>query len=123
MDMMIVIGGRESSNTNKLFAISKENLNLSFLIEDASSIPLEYVKPHMKVGIAAGASTPGEIIQEVQTKMSENIEKSFEEMLEESIRTIKNGDVVTGVITMVAENEIQVAINGVKSPVSLHTMS
>ena len=114
MDMMIVIGGRESSNTNKLYAISKKNLNLSFLIEDASSIPLEYVKPHMKVGIAAGASTPGEIIQEVQTKMSENIEKSFEEMLDESIRTIKNGDVVTGVVTMVAENEIQVAINGVK---------
>ncbi|MBE6612406.1 MAG: bifunctional 4-hydroxy-3-methylbut-2-enyl diphosphate reductase/30S ribosomal protein S1 [Ruminococcaceae bacterium] len=114
MDMMIIIGGKESSNTNKLYAISKKNLNLSFLIEDASSIPLEYVKPHMKVGIAAGASTPGEIIQEVQTIMSENIEKSFEEMLDESIRTIRNGDVVKGVITAVFENEIQVAINGVK---------
>ncbi len=114
MDMMIVIGGRDSSNTNKLYEISKNNLELSFLIEDASSIPLEYVQPHMKVGIAAGASTPGKIIQEVQNIMSENIEKSFEEMLEESIKTIKNGDRVKGIITSVSENEIHVAIDCVK---------
>lgn len=114
MDMMIIIGGRDSSNTNKLFEISKNNLQLSFLIEDASSIPLQYVKPHMKVGIAAGASTPGRIIQEVQNIMSENIEKSFEEMLEESIRPIKNGDRVKGIITSVSENEIHVAIDCVK---------
>ncbi len=114
MDMMIIIGGKDSSNTNKLFEVSKQNLQLSFLIEDASSIPLEYVKPHMKVGIAAGASTPGRIIQEVQNIMSENIEKTFEEMLDESIKTIKNGDRITGVITQVSENEIQVEIPGVK---------
>ena len=72
--MMIIIGGQDSSNTQKLYRTSLENLQLTFLIEDASSIPLEYVKPHMKVGIAAGASTPGEIIQEVQNIMSENIE-------------------------------------------------
>ncbi len=114
MDMMIIIGGKESSNTNKLYDISKKNLPLSFLIEDASSIPLEYVQPHMKVGIAAGASTPGKIIQEVQNIMSENIEKTFEEMLDESIKTIKNGDRITGVITQVSENEIQVEIPGVK---------
>ncbi len=114
MDMMIIIGGKDSSNTNKLFEISKKNLQLSFLIEDASSIPLEYVKPHMKVGIAAGASTPGKIIQEVQNIMSENIEKSFEEMLDESIKTIKNGDRVKGIITSVSDNEIHVAIDCVK---------
>ena len=114
MDMMIIIGGKESSNTNKLYAISKENLPLSFLIEDASSIPLEYVKPHMKVGIAAGASTPGKIITEVQTIMSENIEKTFEEMLDESIKTIKNGDKVKLYVTSVSENEIRGDIEGVK---------
>ncbi len=114
MDMMIIIGGKDSSNTNKLFEVSKQNLQLSFLIEDASSIPLEYVKPHMKVGIAAGASTPGRIIQEVQNIMSENIEKTFEEMLDESIKTIKNGDRIVGVITQVSDNEIQVEIPGVK---------
>lgn len=46
--------------------------------------------------------------------MSENIEKTFEEMLDESIKTIKNGDRITGVITQVSENEIQVEIPGVK---------
>lgn len=110
MDMMIVIGGKDSSNTNKLYKVSKENLDLTFLIEDASSIPLKYVKPHMKVGIAAGASTPGEIIQEVQNIMSENIEKTFEEMVDESLKPINNGDRVTGVITSVSDNEIHVDI-------------
>ena len=114
MDMMIIIGGRESSNTNKLYDISKKNLPLSFLIEDASSIPLEYVSPHMKVGIAAGASTPGRIIEEVQTIMSENIEKTFEEMLDESIKTIKNGDKVKLYVTSVSENEVRGDIEGVK---------
>lgn len=110
MDMMIIIGGKDSSNTRKLFSVSKENLDLTFLIEDASSIPLEYVQPHMKVGIAAGASTPGEIIQEVQNIMSENIEKTFEEMVEESLKPINNGDRVAGVITSVSDNEIHVDI-------------
>ncbi|MCI8387671.1 MAG: bifunctional 4-hydroxy-3-methylbut-2-enyl diphosphate reductase/30S ribosomal protein S1 [Clostridiales bacterium] len=110
MDMMIIIGGKDSSNTAKLYSISKENLDLTFLIEDASSIPLKYVKPHMKVGIAAGASTPGEIIQEVQNIMSENNEKTFEEMVEESLKPINNGDRVKGVITSVSDNEIHVDI-------------
>ena len=110
MDMMIIIGGKDSSNTAKLFSVAKENLDLTFLIEDASSIPLKYVKPHMKVGIAAGASTPGEIIQEVQNIMSENIEKTFEEMVEESLKPINNGDRVTGVVTSVSDNEIHVDI-------------
>lgn len=110
MDMMLVIGGRESSNTKKLFSICEQNCKLTYLIEDASSIPLEYVKPHMKVGIAAGASTPGEIIQEVHNIMSENTEKTFEEMIDESLRPINNGDRVTGVVTSVSDNEIHVDI-------------
>lgn len=110
MDMMIVIGGKESSNTQKLFSICKQNCELTYLIEDASSIPLKYVKPHMKVGIAAGASTPGEIIQEVQNIMSENTEKTFAEMIDESLRPINNGDRVTGVVTSVSDNEIHVDI-------------
>ena len=110
MDMMLVIGGKESSNTKKLFSICEQNCKLTYLIEDASSIPLEYVKPHMKVGIAAGASTPGEIIQEVHNIMSENTEKTFEEMIDESLRPINNGDRVTGVVTSVSDNEIHVDI-------------
>lgn len=110
MDMMLVIGGKESSNTKKLFSICEQNCKLTYLIEDASSIPFEYVKPHMKVGIAAGASTPGEIIQEVHNIMSENTEKTFEEMIDESLRPINNGDRVSGVITSVSDNEIHVDI-------------
>lgn len=112
MDMMIVIGGKESSNTQKLFSICRQNCELTYLIEDASSIPLKYVRPHMKVGIAAGASTPGEIIQEVQNIMSENTlnEEFNEEMIDESLRPINNGDRVTGVVTSVSDNEIHVDI-------------
>ena len=119
MDMMIIIGGRNSSNTRKLYSVSKKNLLLTFLIEDASSIPLEYVKPHMKVGIAAGASTPGEIIQEVQNIMSENIEnknaaveEDFAQLVEESLKPIRNGSHVKGTVTSVSDNEIHVDIGG-----------
>ncbi|MBP3369630.1 MAG: 4-hydroxy-3-methylbut-2-enyl diphosphate reductase, partial [Clostridia bacterium] len=79
-DIMIVIGGKESSNTAKLFAVCKENCPHTVRIERADDLAVDnLIKTfaHTKVGIAAGASTPSGVIQEVHNKMSE-MNENFE---------------------------------------------
>src|SRR6056297_961248 len=64
-DTMIVIGGKHSSNTKKLYEISKEFCEKTFWIENKNEIPYEYIKNSKNIGITAGASTPLLIIEEV----------------------------------------------------------
>ena len=110
-DAMIVIGDRKSSNSKRLFEISKSVCENSFFIEDATEID-EMNLDFKSVGITAGASTPASIIKEVKDKMS-NQELSFEELLEQSFKTLNTGEKVTGIVTGVAANEVQVDL-GVK---------
>ena len=65
VDLMVVIGGRESSNTKKLYEVSKENCDTVIMIETKDEIDLEAVKNFNKIGIIAGASTPQNVIDEV----------------------------------------------------------
>lgn len=65
VDAMIIIGGKHSSNTNKLYEISKKYCNNSFLVETKSEIELEKMRKFAKIGIMAGASTPKESINSV----------------------------------------------------------
>ena len=103
-DIMIVIGGNDSSNTAKLYDICKKICPESFRIERPEEIKeLNFImSPHTRVGIAAGASTPSGVIQEVCKTMSE----IFEELLESSFKTIKQGDIVTGTVTNVTDTEL-----------------
>ncbi len=103
-DLMIVIGGSDSSNTAKLYGICKKFCPLSFRIERPEEVRELNIKmsAHTKVGIAAGASTPSGVIQEVYKTMSE----LFEELLESSFKTIKQGDIVTGSVTNVTDTEL-----------------
>ncbi|MBO5305231.1 MAG: 4-hydroxy-3-methylbut-2-enyl diphosphate reductase, partial [Clostridia bacterium] len=64
-DAMIVIGGKESSNTAKLASICREHCDNTFMIESASELTSFLPNTHKKVGIVAGASTPSDIIEEV----------------------------------------------------------
>ena len=111
-DLMIVIGGRESSNTAKLFAVCKENCPHTLRIERADELAVNNLiktSSHTKVGIAAGASTPSGVIQEVYNKMSE-MNENFEAMLAESFKTLNTGDIVTGTVTYVTDAEIQLDV-------------
>lgn len=65
VDMMIIVGGKNSSNTNKLYEISKRNCKDSILIENSSQIDIKQIKKHKKIGIMAGASTPKKSIDVV----------------------------------------------------------
>ncbi len=117
-DVMLVIGGRNSSNTNKLYDIAKAKLSSTYFIESPSELNLIQFTPFSKVGITAGASTPGGIIQEVIKHMSELENKntvaevsageSFAEMLENSLKTLNTGETVTGVITSVSSGELHI---------------
>jgi len=116
--MMVVIGDRKSSNTKRLAEICAQACSDVRLIERAEDLDLSHVPQADKVGITAGASTPAWIIKEVYDKMSEEImeiEKSFAELLEESIKPINNGDKVTGTVVAVTPTEIQVEL-GIKYP-------
>ena len=116
--LMVVIGDRQSSNTKRLGEICKEFCPQVLLIERAEDLDLGHLPQADMVGITAGASTPAWIIKEVYDKMSDEImeiEKSFAELLEESIKTLNNGDKVTGTVVAITPTEVQVEL-GIKYP-------
>ena len=66
VDTMLVIGGRHSSNTQKLFEICKEECENTYYIQTPVDLDSEMFHHSSYVGITAGASTPKKIIEEVQ---------------------------------------------------------
>ena len=72
VDVMIVIGGKNSSNTKKLYEIAKQYCKTVLLIEDETEIEIEKIQSTDKVGIMAGASTPKESIEKVIEKLKTN---------------------------------------------------
>lgn len=73
VDIMIIIGDKKSSNTNKLYDISCEFCKNVIFINDASELNLENIKKANKIGIMAGASTPKKDIVDVKNKIGEVI--------------------------------------------------
>lgn len=68
VDAMIVIGGRNSSNTQKLYEICGRECKNTYYIQTAADMDFSQLRGMNKVGITAGASTPKNIIEEVQTR-------------------------------------------------------
>lgn len=120
-DLMLVIGGKNSSNTLKLYDICKKFCNETYLAETAADIPPLSVRNASNIGITAGASTPASIIKEVLEKMSEilktnsgetsdSAEQNFEEMLEESLKNFNTDEKVRGVVVGITPNEVSVDV-------------
>ena len=113
-DAMVVVGDTNSSNTKRLAMICRQYCDNVLLVEDADELDLSHFTYAYSVGVTAGASTPAWIIKEVNNKMSEEIkvenaaEENFAELLEQSIKTLNNGDKVTGIVTAIGATEIQV---------------
>lgn len=72
-DVMIVIGGKNSSNTKQLFNISYENCHNSYHVEDENELNAEWFRNKQHCGVTAGASTPDWIIQNVINSIKESI--------------------------------------------------
>lgn len=118
VDMMLVIGGKDSSNTRKLTQISSSYCPRTYQIETSGEIPPVDIKNIKRIGITAGASTPDWIIKEVIEKMNEfntqENEMSFKEAFESSLVTLQTGQIVKGKI--VAFNNAEVFVDlGFKS--------
>ncbi len=108
-DFMVVIGGRDSSNSAKLYTICKSICADTVWVEQACELQNKIPFSCRKAGIVAGASTPHDIIEEVSNNMSEMIE-NFEELLEDSFKTsnsLNTGDTVVGTVTGVSAGELQ----------------
>ncbi len=65
VECMIIIGGKNSSNTKKLYDISKENCENTLIIETKNELNIDEIKKFKKIGIMAGASTPNDSIEDV----------------------------------------------------------
>ena len=76
VEYMIIIGGKNSSNTKKLYEIAKQYCENTICVENQEQLPIEEVQKFQKIGIMAGASTPQISIQEII-----NIIKNKEEVL------------------------------------------
>jgi len=110
VDVMIVIGGNNSSNTDKLYQIAKNNCKKAYKIETIDQLPLQSIKKYNTIGITAGASTPSWIIEEVVNRMDNFNSEEFMEQVKDSMIRIYPKDIVKGTVINVKDNEIFVDI-------------
>lgn len=118
VQLMLVIGGKHSSNTTKLYEICKSNCSRTIHIESAKEIPedIVFLNNIVNIGVTAGASTPDWIIKEVILKMNNENTQMNEQLkfMEENDVKIYVGKVIKGEIISLTENEAYVNL-GYKS--------
>ena len=73
VDKMIIVGGKNSSNTKELYELAKKNLKDVFFVQDASNLDLSSFTNKDTIGIMAGASTPDVVVQEIIEKLNHKI--------------------------------------------------
>ena len=111
MDAMIVIGGKNSANTQKLYAACKSRCPRTILVECAAEIPPAFANIDSdQIGITAGASTPDGSLKEVVTRMTDIENKDFMAEIEATLVKIRPGQTVTGTVVQVTEDEVCVNI-------------
>lgn len=114
VDMMVVIGGKNSSNTTKLFEICSENCKNTIHVENSKEIPDDILNKKIEsIGVTAGASTPDWIIKEAILKMSEEKNVEFNEQqayMDMHDRQVAVGQVIKGEVFKVNENNAFLSI-------------
>ena len=110
-DLMIIVGGRHSSNTVKLYHVCNRNCR-SYHIENSDELYTLDLRNAEKIGITAGASTPAHIIKEVQQTMTEIMDNNnteedinFAEALDQSFKKIHTGEKVKGTVCSLNNTE------------------
>ncbi len=144
VDAMVVVGGKSSANTRKLYEVCRAICPRTILVERAAEIPADFINIHNHhIGIAAGASTPDWSFKEVVTRMNdmEHIDQETQqepvaqveqeaaapveqeaqepqaltmEDIEKTVVRIRTGQTVTGTVVQITDDEVCVNI-GYKS--------
>ena len=123
VDAMIVVGGRNSANTRKLFDVCRSRCEKVILVESAAEIPPAFANiDSEKIGITAGASTPTDSLKEVVTRMSDMENKDltqaqveennndFMAEVESTLVRIRPGQTLTGKVVQITDDEVCVSI-------------
>lgn len=116
-DLMIVVGGSDSSNTRRLFDTCNA-ITRTVWIQNAGQLDAADFEHGHSIGVVAGASTPVKNIMEVVHKMDENKdvilengeEFNYEQALEESFKRLSKADTIKGIVTAIHPNEVAVDI-------------
>jgi len=110
VDIMIIIGGHKSSNSKKLYELCKEVCPKTYFIERKGDVKPLNINYEKKIGIAAGASTPNWIVEEVKEVMEDKAKQGenfdFEKAFEESLVTLRSGQVETGKVISFNQKEV-----------------
>lgn len=125
-DAMLVIGGLNSSNTNKLYDICREHCKNVFRLASADEFDVDKIKKFKNVGIVSGASTPHTQTQEVLFKMENNTEvKATNEMenvvaqMDNGQSKLKKGQLVTAIISSASDEGVAVLLPFFKKEILL----
>ncbi|WP_071705579.1 bifunctional 4-hydroxy-3-methylbut-2-enyl diphosphate reductase/30S ribosomal protein S1 [Murdochiella vaginalis] len=110
VDLMVVIGGKHSSNTDKLRQVAEKECKNVQQIEVFKDLALQTHPILNRIGITAGASTPDWIIEEVVRGMENFTKEDFMEQIEDSMVKIYPRDIVKGTVISVKEDEVYVDI-------------
>lgn len=116
-DVILVVGDRSSSNTNKLFDLCKAKNDATYFIGSLADLKQINFPRSGRVGIVAGASTPTESIMEVKTYMGQEFgEASNEEFInaikKETVTGYREGKTVKGTVLSAKEDGIRINIGG-----------
>ncbi|MZP28139.1 bifunctional 4-hydroxy-3-methylbut-2-enyl diphosphate reductase/30S ribosomal protein S1 [Heliobacterium undosum] len=136
VDVMVVVGGRNSSNTAKLAQICQGAGVPTYHVETADELDPEWFQGKEKAGVTAGASTPRWIIEEVVQRMTdvnqeqattelndqnqevlevqepENEIEDMDKMFAESLKKMEEGQLITGIVVKVSHDEVLVDVAG-----------
>lgn len=138
VDVMLVVGGKNSSNTSKLYELSRALCPRTYWVETAGELGQIALSPGDRIGITAGASTPDGTFKEVVTRMNDiekqdqvmdtvapaqaepqettesTTESDFMADVEKTLVQIRSGQTITGTVVQITDDEVCVNI-GYKS--------
>ncbi len=124
-DAILVVGGLNSSNTNKLYELALKYCNNVFRLANADDLDYSNVKNFKSVGIVSGASTPNQQTREVLLKMEENTEVKATNPMDDVVAKIDNeskfkkGQTVQATISQATDDGLQILLPFSKKEVAL----
>jgi len=105
VNVMIVVGGKNSANTSRLTELCRDAGSTVYHIETAQELMITYFEGVQSVGITAGASTPDYLIEEVYKKVQE-----FDNMLDKGLNKLEQDTIIKGTVVGIRQGEVFVDI-------------